>query len=103
MIQNLVSENARVAQDQEDYQKRYDALMERYDSVQASIDEVAGQIVEREAKAIRLTEFAKELKERDSLITEFDSRLWGSLVESVTIGKDKEMMFRFRDGTEIIV
>lgn len=77
--------------------------MERYDSVQTSIDEVAGQIADREAKAIRLTEFAKELKERDSLITEFDSRLWGSLVESVTIGKDKEMMFRFRDGTEVIV
>ena len=103
LTQNLISENARVAQDQAEYQEKYEALVARYDSVKASLDEVTGQLSEREAKAARLTEFAKELKERDSLISEFDERLWGSLVESVTIGRGKEMTFEFRDGTEISV
>ena len=31
MTQNIVAENARVAQDQDEYQKRYDGLVQRYD------------------------------------------------------------------------
>lgn len=101
MMQNLISENARVAQDQEDYRKRYDSLVERYDSAQARLYEITSQIAEREAKAVRLTEFAKALKSRDDIIAVFDERLWGSLVEVVTIERNKKMVFRFRDGTEV--
>lgn len=32
MTQNIVAENARVAQDQDEYQKRYEGLARRYDT-----------------------------------------------------------------------
>ena len=32
---------------------------------------------------------------------EFDEALWGSLVEYVTVGKDKTMVFTMIGGTEI--
>ena len=35
MTQNIVAENARVAQNQDEYQKRYDGLVQRYDTAVA--------------------------------------------------------------------
>ena len=34
-------------------------------------------------------------------MSEFDEALWGSLVEYVTVGKDKTMVFTLIGGTEI--
>ena len=34
-------------------------------------------------------------------IGEFDGSLWGSMVEFVTVGRNKEITFTFRDNTEI--
>ncbi len=103
MTQNTISENAKVVQDQSDYQERYEGLIQRYDSVKESLDKIVSQIADRKARAASFTEFSKELKKRDGVVAEFDERLWGSLVECVTIGKKKEMVFRFRDGTEITI
>lgn len=103
MTQNLISENARVAQDQEDYKRRYEAMVQRYDSVKEKLDEITGQIAERKARAIGFNELSKELKKRDRVVTEFDERLWGGLVEYVTVGREKEITFRFREGTEIAI
>ena len=35
------------------------------------------------------------------MVTEFDEALWGSLVEYVTVKKDKTMVFMLIGGTEI--
>jgi len=35
-------------------------------------------------------------------VSEFDETLWGSLVDYVTVGKDKTMVFTLIGGTEII-
>ncbi len=101
MTQNIVAENARIAQDQSEYQKRYDGLVQHYDEAKARYDEVAGVISEREAKSERLASFIKELKSRDGTISEFDTSLWSSMAEFVTVGRDKEITVTFRDGTEI--
>ena len=101
MTQNIVAENARVAQDQDEYQKRYDGLVQRYDTAKARYDEVVAAISAKEAQSERLADFTKVLKAQDGTISEFDSNLWGSMVEFVTIGRDKEITVTFRDGTEI--
>lgn len=43
----------------------------------------------------------RRLKAQDGTIGEFDGSLWGSMVEFVTVGMDKEITVTFRDGTEI--
>lgn len=55
----------------------------------------------KEAQSQRLADFIQTLKEQDGAITEFDARLWGLMVDYVTVGRKKEMVFTFRDGTEI--
>ena len=101
MTQNIIAENARIAQDQEEYQKRYDGLAARYDAAKAKYDETESAISAKEAQSGRLEAFIKTLREQDSIIEDFDESLWGSMVESVTVGKEKEMTVTFRDGTGI--
>ena len=100
MTQNLVAENARVAQDQEEYQKRYDSLVLRYETAKKNYDELAAKIEQKEARGERIQRFIKILREQDGIITEFDEALWGSMVEFVTIGKVSRSV-TFKDGTEI--
>ncbi len=101
MTQNIVAENARIAQDQEEYQKRYDGLVERYDAAKARYDEVTATISAKETQSERLAGFIRTLKEQDGTVAEFDETLWGSMVDFVTVGRDKKMIVTFKDGTEI--
>lgn len=75
--------------------------MGRYDTVKARYDEVVRAITEKETKNERLAGFIKILKAQDGIIAEFDERLWSSMVDFVTVGRNKEMVVTFRDGTEV--
>ena len=61
ITQNCIAENARVAQDQGEYQKRYNGLVERYEKAKARFDEVTEGIAERSAKGERLRREASPL------------------------------------------
>lgn len=101
MVNNCIAENARIAQDQEEYQKRYDGMVAKYDAAKTKFDETIAAISAKEAQSARLTAFVKALQERDGIIEDFDESLWGSMVEHITVGRNKEMTVTFRDGTEI--
>lgn len=45
--------------------------------------------------------FIKILKSRDGAICEFDGCLWGSMVDFVTVGRDREITVAFKDGTKV--
>lgn len=102
MIQNMVAENARVAQDQEEYQQRYNGLVERYETAKSRYDELAFTIEQKNAQNEKMRQFIKALKERDGVITEFDPALWSILVDFITIGPSRRSV-TFKDGTEIEV
>ena len=97
LTQNAVAENARVAQDQDDY----NALMERYYRLKAQYDEVSTTISDNEARYEQMGRFITVLKDQEGVITEFDDALWSSLVEKI-VGKSKEdVTVVFKDGTEM--
>lgn len=101
MTQNIINENARIAQDQDEYQKRYEGLVQRYDEAKARYDEVVKAISAKEAKGEQLAGFIRTLRSQEGVLKEFDSSLWGSMVDFVTVSRDKAMIVTFRDGTEI--
>ena len=78
MTQNCIAENARIAQDQGEYQKRYNGLVERYEKVKARFDEMTEAIAERSAKGERLAVFIRTLEAQREPVAEFDERLWGA-------------------------
>ncbi|MDD2481983.1 MAG: recombinase family protein [Lutispora sp.] len=103
LTQSCVAENARTAQNQEEYQKRYDDLVERYEKVKSRYDALAEAIEEKQAHYEKLGIFIQTLEEHGETIAEFDAGMWGSMVEFITVDKDKNMTVTFKDGSEIAV
>ena len=102
-VQGLIAQNARVAQNQDDYNYAYDAAVSRYEATKAEREKVAADIRQRGIRMREFERFITELEKLHGLVTEFDEAIWGSLVEYVTVGKDKTMVFTLLGGTEMQV
>ena len=74
-------------------------MVERYEKAKARFDEVTEAIAERSAKGERLAGFIRMLEAQKEPMAEFDERLWGAMVDYVTVGVDGGMTVMFRDGT----
>lgn len=101
MIQNIINENAQTAIDQEEYQRKYDDLVERFDTTKSSLELVTEQIKDKITRHKNLEIFLDELQKQDELISEFDPLLWNSLVDYVTVYEKKEVQVTFKNGIDI--
>lgn len=101
MVQSCIGENARIAQNQEEYQERYNELVSRYDAVKEKHDATAEAINAKRVKEETLDAFAKALRNREEALTDFDEGLWGTLVDFMTVYGKGDIGVTFRDGTEI--
>lgn len=100
-VQELIAQNARVAQNQDDYNAAYDAAVSRYEATKAEREKVAAEIRQRGIRRREFERFIMELEKLPEAVSEFDEALWGSLVEYVTVGKDKTMVFTLISSTEM--
>jgi DNA invertase Pin-like site-specific DNA recombinase len=101
LMQQAISDNARTALNQEEYQRDYDGLAARYGKAKNALDRLEAGQRERGAKQERIRWFISELRGREGLLTEFDVHAWNVLAESITVSADRSMAVRFRDGTEV--
>ncbi len=101
--QGLIAENARIAQNQDDYQERYAALVKRYNAAKGRYDEVVDAIAAKAAQSERLLEFIRTMQAQEGILAKFDERLWSTMVDFVTVGQGKEIKVTFKDGSEIEV
>ena len=100
-VQGLIAQNARVAQNQDDYNAAYDAAVSRYEATKAEREKVAADIRQRGIRRREFERFITELEKLPEAVSEFDDALWGGLVKYVTVGKDKTMVFTLIGGTEM--
>ena len=100
-VQELIAQNARVALNQDDYNTAYDAAVSRYEATKAEREKVAADIRQRGIRRREFERFIDELEKLPEAVPEFDEALWGSLVEYVTVSKDKTMVFTRIGGTEV--
>ena len=101
MVQNAINENAHVALDQTEYQKRYDDLAARYDGVKAEHDKVAGQIATLISTKTAAQQFVSTLRGLPEKVTTFNPETWGKLLDHATVYTDGSIRFTFRNGIEI--
>ena len=99
--QNIVAENSRVMQNQEDYQKRYDALVEKHEKIKKEYDKITTRISSKLAQREQFKKVLETLEEQDGAISEFDEGLWCSLVDHVTVYGKEDVKFTFKNGIEI--
>ena len=101
LMQESINENARKAQNQTEYNKRYNGLVERYDNAKARFDEISHKIADKNARKESVELFVKNLKKQTEPITEFDECLWLSMMEYVTVNSKDDIQVTFKNGIEI--
>ena len=100
LVERCVAENARTALDQDEYSERYNGLVSRYEAVKAQFDEVTQAIADKADRKKLLEQFLHTVETQEP-VTEFDERLWSSLVDFVTVNSEKDICVTFKDETEI--
>ena len=97
-VQECIDQNARVAQNQAEYEQQYNELVEKYDSIKAQVDELNTTIADKKARKAELELFMKNLKKQDKAVTEFDEGLWISMVECMTVYAKDDIRVEFKNG-----
>ena len=100
LIQKCIYENAHVALDQTEYQKRYDSLTARFDTAKARLEENEATIADKKSRRAAIEAFLDTLTQAD-LMEKFDPALGCGLVDHVTVYARDDVRFTFKDGQEI--
>ena len=99
MIQQMIRQNATVAQDQTEYNKRFDALSQKFKEAEAQKDAVAQQISETLERRGMMEDFLRILKQQDGEVTTFSEKLWCGLLDYATAYADGRLTFTFKNGS----
>ena len=95
MAEALISENARVVMNQEEYCKKYKALADRYQSAAKQYEAAEQQIAESDRRIKQIEGFISTVKDLGPL-TEFDAGLWGILIDSITVYSKEDIRVEFK-------
>ncbi|HEM6302208.1 TPA: recombinase family protein [Streptococcus suis] len=99
MVSNLIMGNARMSQNQDEYQIKYRQISDKYESLIKEIENLEVQKFSIAKRHKELLDFHNVLRMQDGLLTAFDEFLWESIVESVKINSGKEIYIQFKNGT----
>ena len=102
LTKRCIEENSTTAQDQATYLERYNGLAERYETAKAKLEKLQATKAQREAKAEDIGGFMFELAEYGESLTEFDDRLWLTVIDIVTVHRDGRLTFKFQTGHEML-
>ena len=100
-IQRSIHQNARVAQNQDDYQRCYDEMFARYEEAEKVLTAAQETLHQKETQTEQTESFITEIEALPDSISEFHADYWGHLVEKVTVHRKGTMTFAFACGVEI--
>jgi DNA invertase Pin-like site-specific DNA recombinase len=103
LIQNCIDENARVAQDQTEYEKRYDTLVQRFDTARAKLEETQAAIAKRQAQRQMMENFMEVLRSLPEQVDYFDEGTWYAMCDYITVYSKDDIRVTFHNGMEIRV
>lgn len=99
-IQMLVDENASTAQDQSEYQKQYNLLVEKYERAKNRMVEIEDEIKDNAARRLEMKEFINRLNHTEELLTQFDDELFLTTIEKSIVRFDSKMVIVFKNESE---
>ena len=101
MVQQCIYENAHVALDQTEYQKRYHGLTERFEKAKARLDAVTVEIHQMQTQRASIEDFLKAFAAMPDELTEFALESWHGLVDFGTVYSADDIRFTFKNGQEV--
>lgn len=103
LVKTCVKENATSAQSQEEYAKKYNALLARYEKATARLAEVTAEKERKHDQDHELRLFIETLKKQPLVLEEWDERLWIAILDRATVFRNGKIVFKFKNGREIEV
>ena len=100
LILKSAEENTWIAQNQEEYNKKHDALVARFEALKKQLDGVNDEIQARKTKRDNIKQFIADLQNAAGPLKDFDEPLWYATVDTVTIG-ETTAAFAFKNGMVI--
>lgn len=101
MVQQTIHENAHVALDQTEYQKRYDNLTQRFETAKQRLDTVMTELDRMQTQRADIEAFLESFEVLPDALTEFNLENWDSLVDYVTVYITDDIRFTFKYGQEV--
>lgn len=102
LVDSLIYENSRVVQDQKIYQEKYDRYSQEYKELEQKLETLTNSLQKKKSQAKSIKEFIQHLSNRD-LVSEFDEKLWYTMVEKVIIASKEEVNFHFKNGAVVSI
>ena len=99
MLQQMIRQNATVAQDQTEYNQRFEAISQKFKEAEAKKDAVAQQISDILERRGMMEDFLWILKQQDGEVTTFSEKLWCGLLDYATAYTDGRLTFTFKNGS----
>lgn len=95
LTRKWVAENAKTAQDSDEFMVRYREYDARYEELQGRINELEATKQERQDRVKRFEIFIRALEKQHGELTEFDDSVWLALIDTVLVKPDGKLVFRF--------
>ena len=102
MLRLCITENAANATTEEAYRTTHADLSHRFEETEAKLAALQRRREKMKADAITIGGMMFELSELDTLPVVFDEKLWHGTIDHVTVQADERVVFRFKDGKEIV-
>lgn len=98
-IEKLIATNARVPQNQADYQQRFDKLSAEHTALLQQHETLLAEIKDRQNRVAAYQHYKTSVAELDPHHVEFTPYLWHTLIDHAEVAADGEIIFTFRDGS----
>lgn len=101
-IEKLIATNARVAQNQADYQQRFDKLSAEYTALLQQHAAVLAEITDLQNRLNAYEHYKLNVAKLDGSEIEFTPYLWHTLTDHAKVTADGTITFTFRDGSPMV-
>lgn len=102
MLRLCIEENATNTMTEETYRATHAELCSRFEETEARLTSLQKQRDRMKVDAIAIGGMMFELGELDTLPIDFDEKLWNGTIDHVIVYADERVVFRFKDGKEIV-
>ena len=103
LIQKCIDDNAHIAQDQSEYQKRYNSLAQRFETVNAKLEKILVAISKSKTQRQMMENFIEVLRSLPEQVEIFDEGAWYTLCDCIAVYGKNDIRVTFRNGTEVSV
>ena len=101
MVENLVQENAIKIQNLDDYEARYQSLIERYDKAKDELEKANDELLLKKARQKNLEAIVTKMEELDTVLLEWSDEIWLMLIEEAVAHENGTLTFKFKNGYNI--